>query len=104
MTRLSVSEFRSDLSDVLSIVAFRGERIVIQRNGRDLAALVPIEDFLLLEGAAEKSAAAAAPPDAASEGADAPLSDAEIAEVERALGIRTRRWCRRRFPLSRVPV
>ena len=83
MTRLSVSELRSQLSDVLSIIAFRGESFVIQRNGRDIAAIVPIADIEFVEDESGD-----AEPDA-SPSVDTPLTDAEIAEVERAIGIRT---------------
>ena len=49
MTSLTISEARSQLSDLGNRVALRGERIVIVRRGRDLFALVPVEDVELLE-------------------------------------------------------
>ncbi|MCH7978635.1 MAG: type II toxin-antitoxin system Phd/YefM family antitoxin [Acidobacteria bacterium] len=49
MTRLNASEVRSDFADILNRVAYGGERIVLHRRGKDVAALVPLEDFALLE-------------------------------------------------------
>ena len=36
-------------SDTLNRVAYGGERIVLRRRGRDLAAIVPMEDLALIE-------------------------------------------------------
>jgi prevent-host-death family protein len=47
-TRLAATEARNSLSEVLLRV-FKGERIVLQRHGRDLAALIPMEDCEWLE-------------------------------------------------------
>ncbi|MCZ6751725.1 MAG: type II toxin-antitoxin system prevent-host-death family antitoxin [Acidobacteria bacterium] len=49
MTRLNASEVRSDFADILNRVAYGGERIVLHRRGKNVAALVPLEDFALLE-------------------------------------------------------
>lgn len=49
MTRLPTSEARIRLAEVVNDVAFRGERVVLQRHGKDVAAVVPIEDLALLE-------------------------------------------------------
>ncbi|MFO8013780.1 MAG: type II toxin-antitoxin system Phd/YefM family antitoxin [Phycisphaerae bacterium] len=49
MTSLSVSEVRQALADLLNRVAYKGERIVIERRGKGLAALVSQEDLALLE-------------------------------------------------------
>jgi PHD/YefM family antitoxin component YafN of YafNO toxin-antitoxin module len=48
MTRLTASELREDLSTAINKVAFGGERIILQRNKKDVAALVSIEDLVLL--------------------------------------------------------
>lgn len=48
MARLTASKLREDLGDALNRVAFGGERIVLERRGRDVAALVPMEDLALL--------------------------------------------------------
>jgi mRNA interferase RelE/StbE len=48
MTRLTASQLREDLSSAINKVAFGGERIVLQRNNKDVAALVSMEDLSLL--------------------------------------------------------
>ena len=49
MTRISVAEVRKDLADALNRVAFGGDRIVLQRRGKDVAALVSMEDLEIIE-------------------------------------------------------
>ena len=49
MTRLNVSDVREDLAEVINRVAYQGERIVVHRRGKDVVALVPVEDVALLE-------------------------------------------------------
>jgi prevent-host-death family protein len=44
-----VSEARESFSVTVNRVAFGGERVVLTRHGRRVAAVVPIEDFDLLE-------------------------------------------------------
>lgn len=48
MASLRASELREDLATVVNRVAFGGERIVIQRNNKDVAALVSMDDYELL--------------------------------------------------------
>ena len=48
MTRLTASQLREDMATAINKVAFGGERIVLQRNNKDVAALVPMEDLTLL--------------------------------------------------------
>ena len=54
MTRLTASQLREDLASALNKVAFGGERIVIQRNRKDVAALVSMEDLSLLRALEDK--------------------------------------------------
>lgn len=49
MTRLSTSQARSQFADVLERVAFKGERIVIERRGKVLGAVVSADDLAILE-------------------------------------------------------
>ena len=49
MKRLSASKARSDLAEVLNRVAYKGERVLLHRRGKNVAALVPVEDYALLE-------------------------------------------------------
>lgn len=49
MTKVSAAEARNDFSEILNRASFGKERIVLTRRGKDLAAIVPIEDLELLE-------------------------------------------------------
>lgn len=49
MTKLAASQARDSFSDTLNRVAYRGERIVLRRRGKDLAAIIPMEDLRLIE-------------------------------------------------------
>jgi antitoxin YefM len=48
-----VREFRSNLAELLSDVADRRDHVVVTRNGRPAAALVPIDEYQALEETAE---------------------------------------------------
>ena len=50
---IPVRDFRSNLAHVLSDVADRREHVVLTRNGRPAAALVPIDEYEALEETAE---------------------------------------------------
>ncbi len=50
---IPVREFRSNLAGVLSDVADRRDHVVVTRNGRPAAALVPIDEYQALEETAE---------------------------------------------------
>jgi prevent-host-death family protein len=49
--RLPVAQAKAKLSELMARVAHGGERIVIERHGKPLAALVSIEDLEKLEPA-----------------------------------------------------
>ena len=49
MTTVSISQAREQLADLGNRVALRGERVVVERRGKDLFALVPVADLELLE-------------------------------------------------------
>jgi prevent-host-death family protein len=49
MTRIPASEARLQFAEVVNKVAFGGERVVLHRHGKDVAALVPMEDLQLLQ-------------------------------------------------------
>ena len=49
MSERRISEARESFSTTINRVAFGGERVVLTRHGRRVAAVVPIEDFELLE-------------------------------------------------------
>jgi prevent-host-death family protein len=48
-----VREFRSRLSELLDAVAERRDHILVTRNGKPAAALVPIDEYEALEETAE---------------------------------------------------
>ncbi len=47
VTAVSVADARGDLASLLNRVAFGKERLVITRHGREVAAIVPVEDLRL---------------------------------------------------------
>ncbi|MDQ6892806.1 MAG: type II toxin-antitoxin system prevent-host-death family antitoxin [Acidobacteriota bacterium] len=61
MTVLPASEARAGFSEILNRVAFGGERIVLERHGRNVAALVPMADFASLEQRPSKESKRRAP-------------------------------------------
>ncbi len=48
-----VREFRNNLSELLSDVADRRDHVLVTRNGRPAAVLVPIDEYEALEETAE---------------------------------------------------
>ena len=46
---LNITDIRENLADALNRVAYGGERIVLKRRAKRVAALVSIEDLALLE-------------------------------------------------------
>ena len=55
MVRLTATEAREHFADTLNRVSYRGERIVVyRRGGKDVAAVVPIEDLELLQKIEDK--------------------------------------------------
>lgn len=49
MATLPISNARDHLADLGNRVSLRGERIIVERRGKNLFALVPVEDLELLE-------------------------------------------------------
>jgi len=54
MTRLAASRAREDFTDTLERVACEGERIVLRKGKKDVAAIVPLKDLRLLEQIEER--------------------------------------------------
>lgn len=48
-THIPAGRARQDFAETVNRVAYGGERIVLHRRGRNLAALIPLEDLALLE-------------------------------------------------------
>ena len=55
MIRLTAPQLREDMATAINKVAFGGERIVLQRNNKDVAALVPMEVLTLLKGLEDRA-------------------------------------------------
>lgn len=49
MTRLNVSKAREEFPEIVNRAAYGNERTIVSRRGKDLAAVIPIEDLRLLE-------------------------------------------------------
>jgi prevent-host-death family protein len=49
LTTLNITEMRDNLSEAISRVAYKGERILVRRSGKDVVAIVSIEDLAALE-------------------------------------------------------
>lgn len=53
-TKKTLSEARSELTDIVNHVAFGHDRYILTRNGKELAAIVSIEDLQTLEELEDK--------------------------------------------------
>ena len=49
MTRLNVSKAREEFPEVVSRAAYGKERTIVSRRGKDMAAVIPMDDLRLLE-------------------------------------------------------
>jgi prevent-host-death family protein len=49
MVHLPVSEFKNEIAETLNRVVYAGERIVLQRHGKDVAAVVSIKELQILD-------------------------------------------------------
>ena len=49
MTRLTTSKARNDFADIINRVAYGGERIVLHRRGKNIAAIISMKDLVILE-------------------------------------------------------
>lgn len=49
MNSIPFSEARAHLTEVVNDIAYKGKRFVLTKNGKQVAAFIPIEDLALLE-------------------------------------------------------
>ncbi|PYS01760.1 MAG: prevent-host-death family protein [Acidobacteria bacterium] len=49
MAKIAVIDARKDLADILNRAAYGKERVVLTRRGKDVAAIVPMDDLAILE-------------------------------------------------------
>ena len=54
MTRLNVSKAREEFPEIVNRAAYGKERTIVSRRGKDLAAVIPIEDLRLLDRLAQE--------------------------------------------------
>jgi prevent-host-death family protein len=57
---VNIVKIRSKLADTINRVAYQGERVVLQRRGKGVAALVSMEDLARLEKLEDEADAKAA--------------------------------------------
>ena len=74
MVRMTASQARKDLAETLNQVAYRGERVVLHRRGKDLAAIVPLADLELVEALEDRMDVEAARKALKQRGANIPLA------------------------------
>lgn len=54
MSSVPFSEARAHLTDIVNEVAYGGERIILTRKGKQLVAIIPLEDLRALEAIENK--------------------------------------------------
>jgi len=59
MTRLAATAVRDTFGDTLNRVAYQGERILLERHGKAVAALVSVDDLSRLEALEDRDDLAA---------------------------------------------
>jgi prevent-host-death family protein len=52
---MNVVDIRNNLADAINRVAYAGERIILERRGKGVAALVSVEDLALLQELEDKA-------------------------------------------------
>lgn len=57
--RLPTSKARAQFADILNEVAFKGERVLLHRHGKNVAAVISADDLALLEALEDRSDVAA---------------------------------------------
>jgi len=57
---VNIVKIRSNLADTINRVAYQGERVILQRRGKGVAAMVSMEDLALLEKLEDEADAKAA--------------------------------------------
>jgi prevent-host-death family protein len=79
---VGVAEIRNNMADALNRVAYQGERIILERRGKGVAALVSMDDLVLLEQLEDAQDIKAARKALKEGGKPIPLED-----IERRLGM-----------------
>lgn len=53
MTKVTAKEARRTFSELMSRTAYSKERVIVTRNGKDIIAMIPVEELALLESVLE---------------------------------------------------
>lgn len=72
MYRVPASQAREKLADIVNEVAFGHQRVVLHRHGKDLVAVIAVEDLRLLEELEDRADIAAAKKALAEKGSPLP--------------------------------
>ena len=83
MTYIEATKARDEFADTLNRVAYAGERIVLRRRGKNIAAIVPIEDLEMIEAIEDRLDVAAAKKALKEKGPNIP-----IAKLKAELGLK----------------
>ena len=51
---VGIAEIRNNMADALNRVAYQGERVILERRGKGIAAIVSMDDLALLEAIADR--------------------------------------------------
>lgn len=54
-TSINTADAKEEFSELINRVAHNKERILLTRRGKEIAAIVPVEDLLLLEASQSKN-------------------------------------------------
>lgn len=77
MTHMNAAKLRANLGDTLKAVAVEGQRVVIRRGKKNIAAIVPIVDLEALEALEDKIDAEEAEKSLREPGENIPWKDAK---------------------------
>ncbi|MGQ0635736.1 MAG: type II toxin-antitoxin system Phd/YefM family antitoxin [Planctomycetaceae bacterium] len=47
--QVGIAEIRNNMADAINRVAYQGERVILERRGKGVAAIVSMDDLALLE-------------------------------------------------------
>ncbi len=47
--RTSIAEMRNNTADIINRVAYGGERVILERRGKPVAVIIPVEEYEFLE-------------------------------------------------------
>lgn len=57
---MGIAEVRTNMAEALNRVVYQGERVILERRGKGVAAIVSLEDLALLEAVEDREDVAAA--------------------------------------------